>query len=206
MTTILESADLDEMDGFAEDAAPRESLSATTESDPKAKLEFHVQMRDWTIRDMEEMIVEASARQIVGMSGETALAKKIQDRVVELTTQRLDEKLSGVTADILSQPVMTPGYGAQKAVTMAEYIGLTSAAYLAEMVGSDGKPTTSSYNRQTRAQYLVEQAMQVKFKREIQAMTDACISEVQMAIRARHAVLLATEKKRLLDALAKVTE
>jgi hypothetical protein len=205
MTTILESADLAEMVSFDEEESPRESLSATTESDPQAKIEFHVQMRDWTIRDMEEMIIEASARQIVGRSNNTDLAKKIQDRVIDLTNQRLNERLSGITTDILSQPVMTPGYGAQKAVTMAEYIGLTSTAYLAEMVGSDGNPTTSSYSRQTRAQYLVERAMQVKFKREIEAMTNACISEVQKAIHAHHQALLATEKQRLLDALAKVT-
>ena len=161
---ITDTQDIAEaLELYDEEGRPMESLAATEQPDPAAKLEFHVQMKDWTLRDMEALIVEAAARQIVGLRGESQLSKQIQDRVIELTTEKLDDKLSSVTYDILNQRVMTPSYGAQKAVTLAEYIGLTSQAYLSEKVGNDGKPTTSSYHSVTRAQYLVEQAMQVKF-------------------------------------------
>jgi hypothetical protein len=195
----FDHSDLDDHDG------PTESLTATTTSAPDAKIEFHVQMRDWTLHDMEMLIVEAAAQQIVGRVGRpNDLSKQIEARVRELLVAKADERLALVTAEIIDQPV-TPAFGDKKPVTMREMIGLYGREYLTQKVGSDGKPSTDTYGRhtQTRMAYLVQSAMDMKFKREIEAATNAAISEVQKMIRDQHIKLLSAEKARVRAAIDK---
>jgi hypothetical protein len=201
MTDIIDTAELPE-DEFSED------IAATTESEPAERLEFFVQMRGYTLREMDNLIVEAAARQIVGASRNTVLAKEIEQRCITMTAEKVDAKLASVTAEIVDQP-MIPAFGSSKEpVTMRDFMALCGRQYLAEMVGNDGKPATGSgygySGNMPRMQYLVKQALDLKFKREIEAATNAAIREVQAAIKADHAALLAAENQRLREALAKV--
>lgn len=186
------------------------NMEATKEA-TDAPMEFHVQMRGHTFRDMEELIINAAAQQLVGRYGGTeALRKKIEAETIKHVTQRADAVLSKVSAEIIDQPMMPKYPGAkEEPVTMREFIGLTGRAYLAEMVERhNGGPASSSWggaNNIPRIEYLVGQAMSVKFKREIEAATSAAIGEIQKAIKAQHDAFLASEKKRLADALAKLT-
>ncbi len=196
MTEIIATEDLPENE-WSED------IAATTESEPAERLEFFVQMRGYTLREMDALIVEAAARQIVGNRSDSTLAKDIEKRCVELTSERVDAKLQKVTAEIVDQP-MIPAFGSSKEpVTMRDFIGLTGRQYLAEMVGNDGKPSTDSYSRMPRMQYLIRQAMDQKFKREIESATNAAIREIQDAIRAEHKALIQAETARVREALAK---
>ena len=199
---FLETADLAELVNFDEDEQPQSDLSATVQPDPDAKIEFHVQMKSWTIRDMEDLIVEASARQIVGkIDRPTDLAKAIEARVRALLVEKTDKRLAEVTAEIIDQPV-TPSYGDKKPVTMREMIGLYGREYLTQMVGSDGNPQSSHYNNtKTRMAYLVEKAMDVKFKNEITAANNAAISEIQQMIRKQHGAMVTSEKARIRAAI-----
>lgn len=195
----FDRSDLDDLD------SPRESLAATTTTQPDAKIEFHVQMRDWTLRDMEMLIVEAAAQQIVGrVDRPNDLSKQIEARVRELLVAKADERLELVTTEIIDQPV-TPTFGDKKPVTMREMIGLYGREYLTQKVGSDGKPSTDTYGRhtQTRMAYLIQVALDMKFKREIEAATSAAISEIQSLIREEHKSLLNAEKARFRNAISK---
>ena len=203
-TPFLDTTDLAELVDFDEDSQPQSDLSATVQSDPDAKIEFHVQMKSWTIRDMEDMIVEASARQIVGkIDRPTDMAKAIEARVRALLIEKADKRLAEVTAEIIDQPV-TPNYGDKKPVTMREMIGLYGREYLAQMVGNDGQPSTCYYaDKKTRMAYLVEKAMDVKFKNEITAANNSAISEIQQMIRKQHGQMVASEKARIRAAIDK---
>lgn len=194
-------AELNNLDGEVEISA----LTATEEA-AGTPMEFHVQMRGHTFRDMEDLIVNAAAHQLVGRYGGTeALRKKIEAETIKHVTQRADTVLLKISAEIIDQPMMPKYVGAKdEPITMREFIGLTGRAYLAEAVDSSGKPTTDRYSSKPRIQHLVEQAMSVKFKREIEAATSAAIGEIQKAIKAQHDAFLAGEKKRLADALAKL--
>lgn len=201
---ILETMDLPEDEEVTED------MAATHESDPSERLEFHVQMRGYTLRDMDALIVEAAARLIVGRSGDHKLAKEIEARCVALTTAKIDDKLSGVTTEIIDQPILAdfPGKTTKEPVTIREFLGLCGREYLTQLVDShNGEISTSRYGdgRITRMQYLVSRAMEHKFKAEITAATNAAIVEIQNGIRAQHKALVESETARIREALAKAT-
>jgi hypothetical protein len=194
-----EIADLQNDDGSVE-----HTMTATTEPTGE-KIEFHVQMKAWTLADMETLIIEAAARNIVGRYSDNDLSTRIQDRCIQLLTQKADAKLEHITSEIIDQPVLTmvPGNKAEP-VTIGQLIGLYGREYLSQRVDVQGNATTSGYSTKPRIQYLVERYLDIKLKREIEAATNAAISEVQKAVKASHEAVIAAEKKRLREALAKV--
>lgn len=206
---IINTNDLaeSEWDGNGEPSEVQTDAVATKNAEGRG-IEFHVSMRDYTQRDMEELIVEAAARVLVGNYGDAKLAKLIEERCIALTTEKADRALADVTTDIIDQPI-TPKYPFMKPdaapTTMREFIGLTGREYLTAYVDSVGRPTTDRHYGKTRIQYLVETYMQQAFKREIEKATIATIIEIQKEIRAKHDAFLNAEKARVRDALAKVS-
>jgi len=195
-----------EWDGRSEPADVETDMTATTA--PAGGVEFYIQMRDHTMRDMEDLIVEAAARDIVGNYGKDVMAKKVEERCIALVTQMADKHLAGVTAEIIDQPV-TPKFpfsskGDEKPVTMRELIGLTGRAYLEARVNHAGEPSTDSWSTKPRIQHLAEKHMQQAFKNEIEKATNAAVAEVKNAISAQYKAVLNAEKARFLEALSKV--
>lgn len=200
-TIIADTSDLP----TADEDNVSEHMEASTQSDPDAKIEFHVQMRSWTQRDMEDLIIEAAARQLVGARGrETQIAKAVEDAAILQITAKADEKLASVATDILDQPV-TPTFGAKEPVTLRDFLGLYAKDYLTQKVDREGRPSTSGYDSQPRMIHLIERVMDRKFKAEIEKATNAAIVEIQTAVRDQHKALLAAETARIRDAIAKVT-
>lgn len=191
----------DEMDN----GQPVQSDIVATEKAEGRGIEFLVSMRDYTQRDMEGLIIEAAARLIVGRQSDTAMAKAIEAKCIELVNAKATAKLETVTAEIIDQPV-TPTFGDKKPVTMREMLGLYGREFLMEMVGSDGKPSTDNWGGRNKARitHLVEKAMDAKFKLEIEKSTHAVVNEIRAAIKAQHDSMLAAEKARFMEALAKV--
>jgi hypothetical protein len=206
---IINTGDMaeSEWDGRSEPGNIQTDMVATHAGEGKG-IEFHVSMRDYTLRDMEALIVEAAAIQIVGKRGDNRLAKLIEERCIALTTEKVDRHLAQVTADIIEQPII-PKFPFikpdEKPMTIREFIGLTGRAYLTEAVDSSGKPTTDRHYSKSRMQHLVQAAMAVSFKKEIEKETSALVVEIQNRIRAEHKALLEAEKVRFRDALTKVT-
>lgn len=206
---ILSTAEMAERewDGQSEPSDVQTDMVATREAERRG-IEFHVSMRDYTQRDMEALIVDAAARVLVGEHGNAKLAKLIEERCIALTVEKADRHLASVTADIIDQP-MTPKYSFMRSesvpMTMREFIGLTGREYLTAYVDSSGKPTTDRHYGKTRMQYLVEDFMARAFKTEIEKATNAAISEIQKAVRAKHEAVLTAEKERFREALMKVS-
>lgn len=171
-------------------------------------IEFHVSMRDYTQRDMEELIIEAGARILVGRHNDSKLAKLIEERAVSLISDKADKALASVTAEIIDQP-LTPKFPFMKPdespMTMREFIGLTGREYLTARVDNSGKPSTDRHYSKTRIQHLVEDFMSRAFKLEIEKATNGAIREIQAAVTARHNEFLEGEKARVREALAKAT-
>lgn len=195
-----------EWDGSSEPSDVATDMVATHKPEGKG-IEFHVSMRDYTMSDMEALIVEAAATQMVGKFGNDRLAKEIEAKTIALVTAKADKALEAVAADIIDQPIMPKfSFGKTDAapVTMREFIGLTGRQYLSERVDNQGKVNErGSYNEQSRIQFLVGKYMETAFKREIEKATNAAISEVQNAIRAQHSAFIEAEKARFRDALTK---
>lgn len=192
-------------DGSFETLADAAQMNATHA--PDKGISFHVQMQGYTQAAMDELIVEAAARLIVGRRADSAVAKQIEDACIKQVTDKANAALHSVTNEILDQPLI-PSFGDKKPVTMREFIGLTGREYLSERVDRDGKTTSASgwgSQTQTRIEWLVNNAMQKQFKTEIEKATSAAIVEVQKAIKDQHAMFLAAEKARLREALTKAT-
>ena len=206
ITSTSEMAEQD-WDGRSEPSEVETDMVATKEAEGRG-IEFHVSMRDYTMQDMEALIVEAAARNIVGRHNDNVLAKAIEAKCIEQITSKADKALASVTAEIIDQPI-TPKYPFMKPdqapTTMREFIGLTGRDYLTANVDSSGKPTTDRHYAKTRIQHLVEKYMEVAFKREIERATNAAISEVRNAIDTNHKAFLEAEKASFRDALAKVS-
>lgn len=206
---IINSADLAEGEWDSDNGRQGlESDLVATHAAENRGIEFHVSMREYTMRDMEALIVKAAAQMLVGRHGNSALSKLIEERAIAIITQKADQAVAAIASDILDQPI-TPKYPFQKPdqppVTMREFIGLTGREYLTAKVDNQGKPTTDSYYSKQRIQYLVEGFMERKFSDEIKKATSAAITEVQIALRAKHEAVLAAEKARIREALAKAT-
>ncbi|WP_029002791.1 hypothetical protein [Azorhizobium doebereinerae] len=202
ITSTYEMAE-NEWDSGSEPRDVPTSMVATTERE-HVGIEFHVSMRDYTKRDMDDLIVEAAARLIVGNYGTNKLAKLIEERCVALTVEKVDQHLAGITAEIIDQPV-TPAFGDKKPVTMREFIGLYGREYLTERVDSEGKPTRDSYRSEPRITWLANRHMARTFTTEIEKATNAAIVEIRALINAKHKEALEAEKARIRDALARVT-
>ena len=206
---IMDTGDLAEIKGGADGFDAVESSMEARKTAEGNGIEFHVAMTSWTLHDMEALIVQAAAQQIVGKFGGERLAKEIEAKTISLVTAKADKALEAVTAEIIDQPVLPKGYSYGKPsgdpVTMREFIGLTGRQYLSERVDNYGKVNErSSYNEQSRIVYLVQKCMEATFEKEIKAATNALILEVRQAVEASHKAFIETEKARLREALAKV--
>lgn len=137
MEDIVEAHGLGEEDDAAD-------MTATDEATGQP-MEFHVQMRGYTFRDMETLIIEAAARQITGRTSDTKLSREIEERCAALVREKADAVLERVTKEIIDQPV-TPKWGDKKPVTMREMIGLYGREYLTEPVDYKGKTASSHYD------------------------------------------------------------
>lgn len=206
--TITDTGEM-ELNDFDFDGEPgdiRNNLIATKAAEGEG-IEFHVSMRGHTFQDMEALIVEAAAQLIVGKRNERDLARAIEAKCVELVNAKATAKLETITAEIIDQP-MTPQWATdKKPVTMREMLGLYGREYLTQMVDRDGNPSSDNWGNRNRARIvqLVEKAMDAKFKAEIEKSTNAVVNEIRAAIKAQHDAMLAAEKARFMEALAKVS-
>ena len=130
-----------EWDGESDEADVEADMTATIAPDDEAAIEFHVQMRSYTQREMESLIVEAAARMIVGQHTDNTTAKMIQDRCLELIQKKVNETLGRVTSEIIDQPMLPrfPGTKTSEPVTMREFLGLYGREYLTQKVDHRGR-------------------------------------------------------------------
>ncbi len=207
---ILNTGDLaeDAYNGFDEASEVQSDLVATHEAECKG-IEFHVSMRDHTMSDMQELIVAAAARMLVGNYGQNELAKLVQERAIAIITQKADEAVAKIAADILDQPIIpqyTYGKPSAEPVTMREFIGMTGREYLTAKVNYEGKPATGNdYRTQSRIQHIVEGMMSRTFKSEMEKATTATLAEIQAEVKRHHEGVLAEQKSRIREALARIT-
>lgn len=194
-----------EWDEIAEpEGTVRADISAT-QRPTDDRIQFHVQMLGYTMREMDNLIIEAAAQLIVGKHNDRAIAKAIEDKCIELVNTKATKALDAVTTEIIEQPI-TPNWGDKKPVTMRELIGLYGREFLETTVDREGKPSRSGYSDlKPRISYLVERYLDRKFQAEIEKATTAAIVTMQRLIKAQHEKVLAAELERLRTALAKVT-
>lgn len=201
---ITSTEEITEFYDLDQDEAPESDLAATEQPAPGAKIEFFVQMRSWTQRDMEDLVIEAAATRLLAGMGESRLKRKIEDAALANITSKLDGILEAITAEIIDKPLTPEPFGKQP-VTMREFIGLYGREYLDQRVDRDGKPTSNrafgSTQNSTRMQRIVQQHMDQRFKKEIEASTQQIVRDCQNAIKASHQEILNAEKERVKAAL-----
>lgn len=182
-----------------------ENLAATREPEGK-NIEFHISMQGHTMRAMEDLIVEAAARQMLGAYRDRDLAKQIQDRAVQLISGKIDKALEPISAEIINQPMINTTFAPTKGdpVTLKEFIGLCGRDFLTQYVDRDGNPTTYDRwnNAERRVEKIVRKLIDSTFKKQVEEQTISLITEVRNALRQQMATFVEAEKARLREALA----
>lgn len=202
ITSTAEIAET-EWNGEDEPNDVRTDMVATHEPEGRG-IEFHVSMRDYTQRDMEDLIVTAAAQMIVGKHNNHEMARAIEAKCIELINAKAGSALAAVTTEIIDQP-LTPQYAWAKdkpSVTMREFLGLYGREYLTQQVDYQGNPAKGYDAKQTRMQYFVERHMDKAFKSEIEKATSAAIGEIRTALRLQHEAMLKEELRRFREAIA----
>ena len=175
-----------------------------TDKSVGGRFEFHVQMRGFTLNEMDDLVVQAAARLIVGHHRDRDIAKAIEAKCIEMVNTKAEAALAAVTNEIIDAPI-APAFGDKAPVTMREFIGLYGREYLVGTVDTDGKPARpSGYGSRVmpRIEYLVQKHLDGRFKMEIEKATTAAIVSIRRDIQAQHNAILTAEKKRLSNALA----
>ena len=197
--TILDAGNLAEVTGA--DGEPNDTSDLTSTHEPDvAGMSFHVQMNGYTLGDFEEMVVQTAARLLLESgASEHRLKKTIEERAIALISQRCDEKLAGVTSDILNNPVMI---GGKDPITMGEFIGITGRDYLSTPVDHGGKPTTGSYDRGTpRINRMLNEVVGKKFSAELSAGIKDITKELKVMVTTKLDSLIVEERARIATAL-----
>lgn len=196
-------------DGNSESSPPDiDDIVATTAGTPASGISFNVEMRTHTMQDMESLIIHAAASQILGKHQDRKIAKDIQDVCLTQINEKINEKMSTITADIMNQPLI-PGMvsGANTTpVSMSEYVGIVTRDFLSQYVdpstGNKFEPSRyNSQNKVTRLEYIVNTVITKKLRIEIETETNKMIAEVAKSIKEEQARILAEEKAKILEAL-----
>lgn len=187
--------------GEEDDCSNLEATQKPTDS----KLEFYVQMRGHTLTDMETLIVEAAARQLLRSF---ANAKAMEDRILEAlylkVTSQIQERISIVASDVLSTVMV----GGKEPVTVKQFIEMSWRDWLQKRVDREGKDLTGYHGAgtaMTRVEWLLWRALEAKWARDVATATNAAVAEMQKAVTAKHTEILTAEKTKLAAALAKLT-
>jgi len=198
MSTIMEIADIADIEGLdVDETSDFADLTATTGAD-RTTMDFHVQMRGYTMRDFESMVVHAAAQQLVG--GRT-FSKEIKEEAAAIASAKVTDQLSFALKDVMSLTVMKRG---SEDVSLREMIGMEAKTYLTEIVGSDGKPVTDSWGRRDgvpRVQHLAAVYLRDAFKKEIEQAFKDIREELKSAISGKIESAIAEERKKIADAL-----
>lgn len=176
-----------------------------TETPAEVPMEFHVQMKGWQHRAFEEVIVQAAAEKMFRRLP-TSFEKQIKDAALEMFGAATNVALKPIAAEILEQPIGS-GTSTKPALTMREYIGLTGREYLTQSVDGDGKPCDGGYysRGKPRIHWLISELLDRKFKSEIEKQTSTLISEIRGEMKKSADAMIAAEKARISEALAKAT-
>ena len=194
MECIIETADVAEIEGItAEDGI--ENMSAT-KSEDQTTMDFHVQMRGYTMRDFESLVVHAAAQQL--LQGVT-FKKQISDEVKAHADKRLNVEIGAVMSDVMKTTVISRG---SENVTLAQMIGMESRAYLTQMVDGDGKADSSNYGKKmSRLEWLAQKALRDLFKKEIDAAFALLKTELSVAVSKQIEAAINAQRASIADAL-----
>lgn len=196
---IMDSGNLMEIGGpdIPEDGEDLADMTATKSEDPTT-MDFHIQMRGYTMRDFETMVIAAAAQQLIG--GRT-FKKEIEAAVMAQADKRLNNQVGKAMSDVMGMAVTTRG---KEVLTLGQMIGMEAKDYLTQPVNAKGEIETGAWGRDLtpRAAWLVQQYVRQHFAKEIKAALDGMVTELRAQIKSQLDAAIAAERARVLDALA----
>lgn len=194
---IMDSGNLVE-DGYDEDI----SDITATKSEDKEVMDFHIQMRGYTMHDFEAMVVEVAAKQLLQNTSEGSLAKKIEGRVVELTNQKINDALMPISKEIMEMPMIPEKFGKSKEpITIAEYVGLIGRDFLTTKVNREGKRAGTYDHGEPRINWLIAEVLDKRFEKEVSAATANLKKEMKEAASEALSKLINDERQHIMETL-----
>ena len=193
--TIIDSGNVMEAEGIDDADADFADLTATEEADPDT-MDFHVQMRGYTMRDFEVMVVHAAATQLVGNRD---YRREIEAKAAEIASEKVNDRLNEALKDVMGMTVAKRG---QEAVTLGQMIGMEAKDYLTEKVDQSGKPYDGwGGSASPRVQHLAGKFIRETFSKEIETAFKALRDELKSAVEMKMTAVIEDERKKLSSAL-----
>ena len=200
-------------DAIAERDGEEEARSSivASETAPPEGINFHVTMTRWTQDDMEDLIVEAAARLVLGKLSDNRLAKLIEEKVLAEIVKRADAKISEIAEDVMGHALVPVSWSQKPTVTIGETLAHLSRAYLEQIVDAEGKVSTDNYSYASREKlkridFLVRAAFDQKLGQEIAKATKDASNEAAKEVRAKYAEIVTAETSKLRAAISAAIE
>ena len=192
---IMDSGNLAEIEGL--DASEDNDLSdlTATKTEATETMDFHVQMRGYTMRDFEAMVINAAAHQL--MQGRT-FKSEIEAKAIEIASSKVNARLNDVLKDVMQMTVATRG---KEPVTLGQMIGMEAKDYLTASVKSDGSPSDGWGQSAPRIVYLVREFAKQHFASEIKAAMGTLIADMKAALEKQLTAAIDEERRKIADAL-----
>lgn len=193
---ITDSADIVEIDDIDADEEFSD-LTATKEADAST-MDFHVQMRGYTMRDFETMVVHAAAQQLTQGLNFKSL---IEEKAFEIAGAKVNRQLSEALKDVMGITVTTRG---KETITIGQMIGMEAKDYLTQKVDRKGNVISdawSSSNHMPRIAFLVGEFVRQHFAKEIEDAMKALRAEISAAVSAQISDAVEAERKKIADAI-----
>ncbi|MBC22312.1 MAG: hypothetical protein CMJ32_00140 [Phycisphaerae bacterium] len=197
MTTIIDSGKIMEAEGMTDPEDEFADMTATTEPD-EGTMNFHVQMRGYTMSDFETMVVHAAATQLLGGR---SFQSEIKAEAANIASEKVSRELSTAMKDVMSLTVAKRG---NEDVTLSKMIGMEAKDYLTQLVDGQGKPTSGGWGHPDgvpRVQYLAGQYLRENFAKEITEALKAARDDVKAEVSRKIDAAISEERKKIADAL-----
>lgn len=175
-----------------------------TDEPQQGGINFHVSMRDYTMKDMEELIIEAAARQLLGRFSDKLLAKVIEEKVMAAMVARADAQLERIANDVMGHVLTPAAYSQKQPVTIGETLAHLGREYLEQKVTTDGKPGSEAWHGSQlikRIDYIARQAFEHKLTKELADATREASRTAVAEVKALYANVVTAETDKLRSAI-----
>lgn len=160
-------------------------MSAQTEK-PDDRLSFTISLNDYTIEVFEQLVVEATARQLLNRVNNKEISIKIEQKIMNTLIEKSNKIIDEITSDVLNRKITNASwYNSGKTETISERLKLLTADYISKNVNGT----------KDRVDLAIERVLYGNLGKELDAQVDQFRTDVAAKIREYHAAEIKRRKK-----------
>ena len=198
---IIDAGDMAEITDNHDEDSDMSDMTATEKPD-ETTMDFHIQMRGYTMSDFETYVIEAAAQNIMRNFNRDSMKKDIENRAVVLINEAIDKTLMPITSEFMDQPMLPKYRGKEEVVTLREFVGLCGKDYLTTKVNGKGEVASGQWDRgEPRMNYIIAQIIDKRLKDEISKEVNSMMVDIKAEANKRLNGIINKERERINTAL-----